>query len=105
VCTFFESSNKNKKTWNVPNNSLHADAAELTALFYKYPNVKACLSGHIHMIDHVNYLGVDYYCNGAVSGSWWKGNHHQFPPSFSMMNFFDDGKVTRDVNYYNWNLA
>jgi Icc protein len=105
VCTFFEGGNKNKKTWSIPNNSLHADAGELTALFYQYPNVKACLSGHIHMIDHVNYLGVDYYCNGAVSGGWWKGNHHQFPPSFSMMNFFDDGKVTRDVNYYNWNLA
>jgi len=105
VCTFFEGSNKNKKTWSIPNNSLHADAGELTALFYQYPNVKACLSGHIHMIDHVNYLGVDYYCNGAVSGGWWKGNHHQFPPSFSMMNFFDDGKVTRDINYYNWNLT
>ena len=101
VCTLFEGNSKNKKNWNIPNNSLHADAGELTALFYQYPNVKACLSGHIHMIDHVNYLGVDYYCNGAVSGSWWKGSHHQFPPSISMMNFYDDGKVSREVNCYN----
>ena len=103
VCTLFEGNTKHKKNWNIPNNSLHADASELTALFYQYPNVKACLSGHIHMVDHVNYLGVDYFCNGAVSGSWWKGNHHQFPPSFSVMSFFEDGKVSREVNYYNWN--
>ncbi|WP_317897950.1 metallophosphoesterase family protein [Aurantibacillus circumpalustris] len=100
ICTLFDTTFSNKKHRTVPDNLLHGDAAELTNLFYRYPNVKACLSGHIHMIDHVNYLGVDYFCNGAVSGSWWKGNHHQFPPSFSMMNFFEDGKVAREVNYY-----
>lgn len=101
ICTLFDG-NKDKTNWSIPNNCLHSDAAELTSLFYQYPNIKACLSGHIHMIDHINYLGVDYYCNGAVSGSWWKGNHHQFAPSFSVMNFFDDGKVSREINYYNW---
>ena len=100
ICTLFDTTFSNKKQRSVPDNILHGDAVELTSLFYRYPNVKACLSGHIHMIDHVNYLGVDYYCNGAVSGSWWKGNHHQFPPSFSVMNFYGDGKVSRDVNYY-----
>jgi 3',5'-cyclic AMP phosphodiesterase CpdA len=103
ICTLFDSIFKKDKQRNIPNNILHADAAELTTLFYQYPNIKSCLSGHIHLVDHVNYLGIDYYCNGAVSGSWWKGNHHQFPPSFSTMNFFEDGKVTRNVNYYNWN--
>ena len=101
ICTLFDGK-KHHTNWHIPNNCLHDDTAELTSLFYQYPNVKACLSGHIHMIDHVNYLGVDYYCNGAVSGSWWKGNHRQFAPSFSVMNFYDDGKVSRDVNYYNW---
>jgi 3',5'-cyclic-AMP phosphodiesterase len=104
VCTLFDGK-KDKTHWSIPNNCLHGDAAELTALFYQYPNIKACLSGHIHMIDHVNYLGVDYYCNGAVSGSWWKGNHYQFAPSFSVMNFYDDGKVSRDIQYYNWQPA
>jgi Icc protein len=105
ICTLFDSIFKNKTHRNIPDNVLHADAAELTSLFYQYPNIKSCLSGHIHLIDHVNYLGVDYYCNGAVSGSWWKGNYHQFPPSFSVMNFYEDGKVTREVQHYNWNQA
>jgi len=102
ICPLFDTTFKNKKGRNVPDNILHGDAMKLTSLFYRYPNVKACLSGHIHLIDHVNYLGVDYYCNGAVSGSWWKGNHHQFPPSFSLMNFYEDGKVTREVHCYDW---
>ncbi len=102
VCTMFIGKNKDREHWSIPNNALHADADELTALFYQYPNIKACLSGHIHLVDHVNYLGIDYYCNGAVSGSWWKGNYHQFPPSFSVMNFHDNGKVERELHYYNW---
>lgn len=103
VCILFDGIFKEKQNRSIPDNLLHGDAAELTSLFYQHPNIKACLSGHIHMIDHVNYLGVDYYCNGAVSGSWWKGNHHQFPPSFALMNFYDDGKVSREIQYYNWN--
>jgi 3',5'-cyclic AMP phosphodiesterase CpdA len=105
ICTMFDSLFTNKRHRRVSSSILHADAGELTSIFYQFPNVKSCLSGHIHMIDHVNYLGVDYYCNGAVSGSWWKGNHHQFPPSFSIMNFFDDGKVTREIHCYNWNQS
>jgi Icc protein len=105
VCTMFNGRNGDTEHWNIPNNTLHSDAEELTALFFGYPNIKACLSGHIHMIDHVNYLGIDYFCNGAVSGSWWKGNYHQFPPSFSLMNFFSNGKVEREVIYYNWQSA
>jgi Icc protein len=100
VCTLFDSTSTNSEHWSIPNNTLHADARDLTALFYKYPKIKACLSGHIHMVDHVNYLGIDYFCNGAVSGSWWKGNYHEFPPSFSLMTFYDNGRVERKIVYY-----
>jgi Icc protein len=106
ICTLFESRNHSGgEHWNIPNNTLHADADELTALFYQYPNIRTCLSGHIHMIDHVNYLGIDYYCNGAVSGSWWKGNYKQFPPSYSDMAFYANGKVERKISFYNWQSA
>ena len=101
ICTLFDGLMA-KDTLTVPDSVMHADSKELASIFYRYPNVRTCLSGHIHMIDHVNYLGVDYYCNGAVSGAWWHGNHHQHPPSFSVMNFHEDGKVTREIQYYNW---
>ncbi|MFI5151487.1 MAG: metallophosphoesterase family protein [Bacteroidia bacterium] len=102
MCTLFNEFNKQSGHWRIPTNILHDDAEELIALFAKYPAVKACLSGHIHLVDHVNYRGIDYFCNGAVSGSWWKGNYREFPPSFSMMNFYENGKVERDLVYYNW---
>ena len=102
ICTLFDGHKRETENWSIPNNNLHTDAGELTALFYRYPNIKACLSGHIHLIDHVNYLGIDYFCNGAVSGSWWKGNYKQFPPSYSVMDFFPDGTVKRNIHYYNW---
>jgi len=105
VCTLFDGKNQDKEHWRIPNNTLHADARELTALFYKFPQIKACLSGHIHLIDHVHYLSIDYFCNGAVSGSWWKGNYHEFPPSFSVMNFSDTGQVTREIICYNWQAS
>ena len=102
ICVLFDSTNNSNNNWSVPDNALHADADKLTALFYKYKNVKACLSGHIHLIDHVNYLGIDYYCNGAVSGSWWKGDYKQFAPSFSLMNFYEDGTTKRENHFYSW---
>lgn len=103
VCTLFDGSYVHNNHWFVPDNTLHADARILRDLFYKNGKVKACLSGHIHLIDHVNYLDTDYYCNGAVSGGWWKGDHQQFSPSFIVMNFFEDGSTTREVFYYKWN--
>jgi Icc protein len=102
VCTLFDGATVTHNHWNVPDNCLHADAAVLRDLFFQHPNVKTCLSGHIHLIDHVNYLGVDYFCNGAVCGSWWMGNHQQFAPSFSVMNLYSDGSVSREVYFYKW---
>ena len=105
VCVLFDSSNNSNNSWNVPDNALHSDADRLIELFYRYKNIKACLSGHIHLIDHVSYLGIDYYCNGAVSGSWWKGNYKQFAPSFSTIDFFEDGTTKRANHFYNWKVA
>ena len=105
ICTLFDGSGVKHRQWNVPDNSLHADAAALRDLFFQYPNIRCCLSGHIHLVDHVNYLGIDYYCNGAVCGSWWKGKHQQFAPSYSVMNFYDDGSTERELVYYQWEKA
>jgi 3',5'-cyclic AMP phosphodiesterase CpdA len=104
VCTLFEGSEVTGNCWTVPDANLHADAYALRDLFYKNRNVRVCLSGHIHLIDHVNYLGVDYYCDGAVCGAWWNGNLQQFPPSFSVINLYNDGSSDREVHYYDWKI-
>ncbi|HEX6916372.1 MAG TPA: metallophosphoesterase [Chitinophagaceae bacterium] len=79
---------------------MHADAKKLKDLFYRYPNVKLCLSGHVHYIDEVEYLGVKYMCNGSVSGNWWKGKLDEFPPAYAIIDLFTDGSVKKELVYY-----
>ena len=104
ICCMFDRDITNMRSMHISDSNMHTDSEELIELFYQHKNVKACLSGHIHMIDYVNYLGVEYFCNGAVAGNWWKGNLRHFAPSFSMMNFYDSGAVSREVHYYKWKV-
>ena len=85
----------------------HTDSKSITKLFYQFPGLNIhCISGHIHLMDHVEYNGVNYYCNGALSGFWWgEGNedsagkywYHETPPGFAIIDLYDDGQV---INKY-----
>jgi len=81
----------------------NADAhRRATYLFLKHSNVKVCVSGHIHLVDRVDYNGVSYLCNGAISGNWWKGNFQETPPGYSLIDLFDDGTWRREYVKYGW---
>lgn len=66
--------------WEMLGGDMHTDTAKIINLFYQHPNVKLCLSGHLHMRDKVVYNNVTYPCNGAVSGAWWVGNRRETAP-------------------------
>ena len=104
ICCIFDRDITNMRTMRISDSNMHSDSEELIELFYQHKNVRACLSGHIHMVDYVNYLGVEYFCNGAVAGNWWKGDLKHFAPSYSVMNFYDSGAVSREVQYYKWTI-
>lgn len=78
------------------------DMPRLVQLFEKHRNVKACLSGHIHDIDQIDYQGVRYLCDGAVSGNWWKGRHDTCDEGYAILDLFDDGRVERTYQTYEW---
>ncbi len=86
--------------WKLSRALLHTDARKIKDLFKKHSNIKTCLSGHIHLQDEVNYLGIKYYCNGAVSGNWWKGAFQDFAPAFALFDFYNDGTVERKMIAY-----
>lgn len=86
--------------WKLSRALLHTDARKIKTLFKKYPNIKACLSGHIHLQDEVEYLGIKYYCNGAVSGNWWGGPFQDFAPAYALFDFYNDGSVERKIIEY-----
>lgn len=94
---YFDGNLAKGSDWVVPGAWMHIDAARIKDLFYRHPHVKVCLSGHLHMVDDVTYLGVRYLCNGAVSGGWWKGKYHQFGPAYAVLDLYADGQVEREM--------
>jgi 3',5'-cyclic AMP phosphodiesterase CpdA len=81
---------------------MHIDAGRLHALFLKHPHVRACISGHLHLVDRCEYDGVAYLCNGAVCGNWWKGRHRTCDEGYALVDLFDDGSVERQYVTYGW---
>ncbi len=84
----------------IKRNLMHTDFLQLKKLFMQHPHIKVCISGHIHLQDEVEYLGVKYFCNNAVSGNWWKGAFQEFNPAYAVMDFYEDGNVKRTVMKY-----
>lgn len=81
-------------------NLMHTDFMQLKELFIQHPNIRLGISGHIHLQDEIEYLGIKYYCNGAVSGKWWNGNFYEFEPAYAVMELFDDGSSRRIMHKY-----
>jgi 3',5'-cyclic AMP phosphodiesterase CpdA len=88
--------------WQVPGWLLHIDARRFKNLFNQNPQVKACLSGHIHLLDRVDYNGVTYLCNGSIAGAWWNGPFHETSPGYAMIDFYTNGRVEREYVPYGW---
>ncbi|MEX2092204.1 MAG: hypothetical protein WD971_05980, partial [Pirellulales bacterium] len=74
-------------------------------LFAKHPNVKLCISGHLHLLDRVDYNGVTYLCNGAVSGNWWGGRHKDCDEGYAVVDLYDDGTFEHEYVKYGWKAA
>lgn len=84
----------------IQRNLMHTDFMQLKKIFMKYPQIKVCLSGHIHLQDEIDYLGIKYYCNGAISGNWWKGSFQEFAPAYAVIELYDDGSSKRTMVKY-----
>ncbi|MFY0254769.1 metallophosphoesterase family protein [Chitinophaga sp. 30R24] len=86
--------------WEMLGGDMHTDTAAIIRLFYQHPNVKLCLSGHIHLRDKVVYNNVTYLCNGAVSGAWWNGNKRETAPGYGLIDLYANGTFEEQyVNY------
>lgn len=96
----FMDKNEPNGDWKISRALLLTDARKVTDLLAQYKNIRCCLSGHIHLQDVVDYKGIQYYCNGAVSGNWWNGAFKGFDPAFAIFNFAKDGSVQREMIYY-----
>jgi 3',5'-cyclic AMP phosphodiesterase CpdA len=91
ACAFFDGANEASGDWQVPSAWMHIDARRIKDLLALHENVRLCLSGHSHLQDRVEYLGVTYLCNGAVSGAWWQGAYQEFGPAYALIDLYPDG--------------
>ena len=93
ACEYFDGPNEESGNWVVPASWMHIDARRFRDYFVQIPNVRLCLSGHTHQYETLDYLGVRYMTNGAVAGNWWNGIYMDVPPSYVMVNLYDDGSA------------
>ncbi len=80
----------------------HTDAKRIVDLFKKHPNVKLCISGHLHLLERLEYSGVTYICSGAVSGYWWKGDHATTDEGYSVIDLHENGSFAQHYVAYGW---
>lgn len=100
AAAFFDGDNEKSGDWRVPGAWMHIDSRQIKNLFAQHPNVKLCLSGHLHLADRVDYLGVAYVCNGAVCAGWWKGPNQECKEGYGLVDLYDDGTFeTRYVDF------
>ncbi len=81
---------------------VHSDSGRIVNLLSRHPNVKACLSGHLHQVEHVEIRGVHFHCNGAVCGAWWRGKHRGFAEGYAVVDLYDDGSYECEYVPYGW---
>jgi len=80
----------------------HTDAKRMVDLFKRHPNVKLCISGHLHLLERLEYSGVTYICSGAVCGNWWKGDHATTDEGYSIIDLYENGSFAQQYVSYGW---
>lgn len=93
---------------------------KLVRLFESFPNMRLCLSGHVHEVERLDFQGITYLCNGAVCGAWWEGKlknaknrdakakptDPQRPmrcdEGFGLIDLFPDGTFIHQYATYGW---
>jgi 3',5'-cyclic AMP phosphodiesterase CpdA len=99
ACGLMDSS-ESSGNWVMPGAWQHIDGRRLIDLFWKHRNIQLCLSGHTHQLEDLRYHGLKYLTNGAISGNWWAGEYHDFPPAYVIVNLYQDGSSTSETIYY-----
>lgn len=102
ACSIFHGANEASGQWRVPTGWSHIDARRIKDLFKKHPNVTACVAGHMHLVDRVDYLGVSYFCNGAACGGWWRGPFQECRNGYGILDLYSDGTVENEYHEYSW---
>jgi 3',5'-cyclic AMP phosphodiesterase CpdA len=105
ACVFFDGDDRLRQDfWHVPDSWMQRDVKPLLGLLRRH-NVRLLLSGHIHLVDRVDYLGMTFVCDGAVSGAWWKGPNQEFAEGYGVVDLFPDGSSRHEYLTFGWDAG
>ncbi|HAL44331.1 MAG TPA: metallophosphoesterase [Phycisphaerales bacterium] len=90
--------------WSLPDEWMHLDTRKLVDLFWQNKNVKLCISGHLHLLERLEYNNVTYICDGAVCGGWWGGPFHECQEGYGLFDLYDDGTFDHQYVDYGWEV-
>lgn len=107
--------------WVTGGGSLLMDRAKVVNLIASRKNIAAVLSGHIHMVERIDYAGTSWINSGAVSGSWWQsqGQSREFfasrrndptmlqrpdraTPGYGLLDVYSDGSIGWEYVEWGW---
>ncbi len=101
ACVFEARGHLRDDYWHIPYAWLHRDVMPLIDLLRGH-GVRLCISGHIHMVDRVDFMGLTFICNGSVCGRWWNGPYHECPEGFGIFDLYDDGTFDHHYQTFGW---
>ena len=105
AAALLDGENEKDGQWKLPRQWIHMDARKIKDLFNEYPNVKLCVSGHLHLGERLEYNHVTYICDGAVCGAWWGGDHMECDEGYGVFDLYDDGTFAHQYLSYGWQPA
>lgn len=103
ACAFFHGGTERVRDdhWHVPDAWMHRDVKHLLNRLKPY-KVRLLMSGHMHLVDRVDYIGMTFLCDGAVSGAWWQGAHQEFAEGYGVVDLWPDGTFAHQYVSYGW---
>ena len=102
ACVFFDAATSRGGAgagYHVHHGCMQNDLAELLDVLRPY-NVRLALSGHIHLIDRVDFGGIRFVCNGSICGNWWGTRAAGFDPGYGVIDLWADGRFRQE--YVRW---
>lgn len=102
AAALLDGENEKSGQWILPHQWMHLDARKLINLFFDHKNVKLCISGHLHLLERIEYNNVTYICDGAVCGAWWGGANQQCPEGYGLFDLYEDGTFDHVYTQYGW---
>lgn len=102
ACAFFDVDTRFKNNaWHIPDATNHRDPKPIFDLL-KTANTRLCISGHLHLVDRVEYRGLTFICDGAVCGNWWKGPLQEFAEGYGIFDLYADGSFRHEYLTFGW---